>query len=176
MKTSEVEEDADAQSGTASDEEYRNASGTETSSIHSVTSVLTPGDDEGVEAPRTPSKKRKRTASMTSTRTPRRKREAPTLAAPTPHSKRALRARARRLAMRAPPPEMVGALALSEVSTETDPSLRAMHALHVGARPEALPCRAEEYARVMRAVEELLEEGSGGCICKFVGLSSICQP
>ncbi|KAH8991280.1 P-loop containing nucleoside triphosphate hydrolase protein [Lactarius akahatsu] len=49
-------------------------------------------------------------------------------------------------------------------STETDPWLRAMHALHVGARPEALPCRSEEYARVMRAVEELLEEGSGGCI------------
>jgi origin recognition complex subunit 1 len=50
-----------------------------------------------------------------------------------------------------------------------------MHALRVGVRPEALPCRAEEYARVMRAVEELLEEGSGGCICKFVNLSSSCQ-
>jgi origin recognition complex subunit 1 len=175
VKTSEVEEYADAESGTGSDEEYRNASGAESSSTHSVTTVLLPGDGDCVEAPRTPSKKRKRTASVTSTRTPRRKREAPTLAAPTPHSKRALRARARRLAMRAPPPEMVGALALGEASTETDPSLRAMHALHVGARPEALPCRAEEYARVMRAVEELLEEGSGGCICKFVGLSSFCQ-
>ncbi|KAH9981734.1 hypothetical protein BJV74DRAFT_74014 [Russula compacta] len=38
-----------------------------------------------------------------------------------------------------------------------------MHALHVGARPEALPCRAEECARVMRVVEDLIE-GSGGCI------------
>ncbi|KAH9957146.1 P-loop containing nucleoside triphosphate hydrolase protein [Russula dissimulans] len=64
--------------------------------------------------------------------------------------------------MRVPPPEMAGAFSLSE--EETDPWLRAMHALHVGARPEALPCRAEEYARVMHAVEELLEEGSGGCV------------
>jgi len=61
---------------------------------------------------------------------------------------------------------MAGAFSLGE--EETDSWLRAMHALHVGARPEALPCRAEEYARVMRAVEELLEEGSGGCICKLL--------
>ena len=47
-----------------------------------------------------------------------------------------------------------------------------MHALHIGARPEALPCRVEEYGRVMRAVEELLKEGSGGCICElFASLS-----
>nr|VWP01838.1 Uncharacterized protein [Ganoderma boninense] len=39
-----------------------------------------------------------------------------------------------------------------------------MHVLHVAARPGALPCREEEYGRVLRAVEELLEEGSGGCI------------
>jgi len=62
---------------------------------------------------------------------------------------------------------MAGAFSLGEVSTEKNPWLRAMHALHVGARPEALPCRTEEYGRVMRAVEELLEEGSGGCICEF---------
>ena len=69
---------------------------------------------------------------------------------------------------------MAGAFALgeAETSTEKDPWLRAMHALHVGARPEALPCRAEEYARVMRSVEELLEEGSGGCICAFVFCSA----
>jgi len=58
-----------------------------------------------------------------------------------------------------------------EAQTEMDPWLRAMQALHVGARPEALPCRAEEYARVMRAVEELLEEGSGGCICVCVSFA-----
>ena len=118
--------------------------------------------DDDDDAPRTPSKRRRRTVPTT----PRRKRIAQ-LAAPTPHSKRAIRVRARRprVMLAPPPPEMAGAFALGEVSTETDPWLRAMHALHVGARPEALPCRAEEYARVMQAVEELLEEGSGGCIC-----------
>jgi hypothetical protein len=74
--------------------------------------------------------------------------------------------------MRAPPLEMAGAFSLGGELTETEPWLRAMHALHVGARPEALPCRTEEYGRVMRAVEELLEEGSGGCICElFASLS-----
>lgn len=72
---------------------------------------------------------------------------------------------------------MAGAFSLGEASTEKDQWLRAMHALHVGARPEALPCRAEEYARVMRSVEELLEEGSGGCICALFfapgGVSSL---
>jgi origin recognition complex subunit 1 len=72
--------------------------------------------------------------------------------------------------VRAPPPEIAGAFSLGDAPTETDPWLRAMHALHVGARPEALPCRTEEYGRVMRAVEELLEEGSGGCICELFAL------
>jgi origin recognition complex subunit 1 len=75
--------------------------------------------------------------------------------------------------MRALPPEMAGAFSLGEDSTETDAWLRGMHALHVGARPEALPCRTEEYGRVMRAVEELLEEGSGGCICELFASFSV---
>ncbi|KAH9988053.1 P-loop containing nucleoside triphosphate hydrolase protein [Russula vinacea] len=142
-----VKEDADTESGAGSDGEYRDESADE----RSILDIYADSADADPAEPRTPSKKRKRPASTTST--PRRKRVAPTLAAPTPHSKRALRARARRVAMRAPAPEWL-----------TDPWLRAMQALHVGARPEALPCRTEEYGRVMRAVEELLEEGSGGCI------------
>lgn len=46
-----------------------------------------------------------------------------------------------------------------------DPWYRAMHVLHVGSRPDALPCREEEFERVLRCVGELLEEGSGGCVC-----------
>lgn len=161
-----VEQDADTDSGAGSDGEYRDGLPSEQSS-HA--DVLDPSSAH-FDLPQTPSKKRKRPASTTST--PRRRRVAPALAAPTPHSKRALRARARRPAIRAPPLEMAGAFSLGEDSTETDPWLRAMHALHVGARPEALPCRTEEYGRVMRAVEELLEEGSGGCICElFASLS-----
>ena len=168
MKTSKQDkEDTDMETGSDSDGEYRDESAVALSSKD--TSVLfadAASDSAGL--PQTPSKKRKRSASMAST--PRRKRVAPALAAPTPHSKRALRARARRPALRAPPPEMAGALSLGEAETETDPWLRAMHALHVGSRPETLPCRSEEYARVMRAVEELIEEGSGGCICELLTL------
>jgi origin recognition complex subunit 1 len=160
-----VNEEADTESGAGSDGEYRDEQASEHSSLDSYANLLHAAA-ELAEVPQTPSKKRKRPASTTST--PRRKRAAPALAAPTPHSKRALRARARRPAMRAPPPEMVGAFSLGDAPTETDPWLRAMQALHVGARPEALPCRTEEYGRVMRAVEELLEEGSGGCICELV--------
>jgi hypothetical protein len=54
-----------------------------------------------------------------------------------------------------------------------DPWLRSMHALHVGSRPNALPCREEEYARVLKCVGELLEEGSGGCICSLYILSLV---
>jgi origin recognition complex subunit 1 len=43
-----------------------------------------------------------------------------------------------------------------------------MQVLHVAARPEALPCREEEYGWVLRAVAELLEEGSGGCVCEWL--------
>ena len=161
-----AQEGPDATHGADSDGEYKGSrSDGESSGIDSTAHTLRPDDDEDDDEPRTPSKRRRRAAASTPT-TPRRKRGAPAaLAAPTPHSKRAIRARARRPVMLAPPPEMAGAFALGEASTETDPWLRAMHALHVGARPEALPCRTEEYARVMRAVEELLEEGSGGCIC-----------
>jgi hypothetical protein len=63
------------------------------------------------------------------------------------------------------PPEMAGAL----VKSDGDLWSRALHALHVGARPD----RTEEYGRVMRAVEELLEEGSGGCICELFASASL---
>jgi origin recognition complex subunit 1 len=171
MRTTSMRvEDTDTDSGAGSDGEYRGESASEPPSRADVSDP----DSASFDLPQTPSKKRKRPASTSST--PRRKRVAPALAAPTPHSKRALRARARRPAMRAPPPEMAGAFSLGEDSTETDRWLHAMHALHVGARPEALPCRTEEYGRVMRAVEELLEEGSGGCICElFVSLSVLKQ-
>ncbi len=177
-----AEDDPDTAHGADSDGEYRGRSDGESSGVGSAARILRPDDDDNpIAIPRTPSKRRRRAASAASTpTTPRRKRVAPaTLAAPTPHSKRAIRARARRPVMLAPPPEMAGAFALGEASTETDPWLRAMHALHVGARPEALPCRTEEYARVTRGVEELLEEGSGGCICALffaISLEAVAHP
>jgi hypothetical protein len=124
--------------------------------------------------PRTPSRRKRGTNTPAST--PRRRPRATTLAAPTPHSKAALRARAKKrtLAVRPPAPDAVQDLALQLENVPRDPWLRAMHVLHVAARPEAqrLPCREQEYARVLQAVEELIEEGSGGCICEFSYLSA----
>ena len=135
--------------------------------------IQAPLSSEGLEeenlpaVPMTPSRKRKRAPS-----TPRKRRTQTTtnLAAPTPHSKAALRARASRqraIAVRPPPQDRIGDLNLMLANVPLDPWLRAMHVLHVASRPEALPCREEEYSRVLRSVEELIEEGSGGCVCRF---------
>ncbi|VDC07610.1 unnamed protein product [Peniophora sp. CBMAI 1063] len=106
-----------------------------------------------------PSAPRKR-AAPGSVSTPR-KRHSASVAHATPRSKRVIsRGRKGKGAALPPPPEVVIPLA----KLPADPWLRAMHVLHVAARPEELPCRSEEYSRVMRSVEELLEEGSGGCI------------
>ncbi len=47
-----------------------------------------------------------------------------------------------------------------------DPYERALRLLHVGATPESLPCREEEFVDVLSKVEEGLEGGGGGCLCK----------
>lgn len=123
-------------------------------------------DDLEDHLAKTPTKKRK---SDRYTVTPRkRKRTTKTVAAPTPHSKAALRIRkAKRMSIRPPPPEQAYEfLNIAEYKLPKDPWLRAMQVLHVGARPDVLPCREEEFSRVLRSVEGLLEEGSGGCVCK----------
>ncbi|KAI0749213.1 P-loop containing nucleoside triphosphate hydrolase protein [Daedaleopsis nitida] len=121
-----------------------------------------------VSEPKTPSRKRKRGVPSTpkTPRTPRRPRaDKGSLAQPTPHSKAALRRRKKTALAVRPPPPAEGTLELALArGLEGDSWLRAMHVLHVAARPGALPCREQEYGRVLRAVEELLEEGSGGCI------------
>ncbi|KAI1786444.1 P-loop containing nucleoside triphosphate hydrolase protein [Ganoderma leucocontextum] len=133
-------------------------------------------DDEeqttSAAVPQTPSRrgrrgKRKRAVPPTprTPKTPRRPRARTDKAQPTPHSKAALRRRKKTALAVRPPPPAEGTLELALASgLEGDAWLRAMHVLHVAARPGALPCREEEYGRVLRAVEELLEEGSGGCI------------
>lgn len=55
-----------------------------------------------------------------------------------------------------------------EVDTlPTDPYERALRLLHVGATPESLPCREEEFVDVLSRVEEGIEGGGGGCLCKL---------
>lgn len=70
------------------------------------------------------------------------------------------------MVVKPPPPEIDEEHYKQLQKLPKDPWLRGMHVLHVAARPNELPCREEEYARVLRSVLELVEEGSGGCVCK----------
>ncbi|KAK0194071.1 P-loop containing nucleoside triphosphate hydrolase protein, partial [Armillaria mellea] len=120
-------------------------------------------DEEEYDEAKTPSKKRKRVTATTP-----RKRPTRAIAQPTPHSKAALARRAqsspkkRQKFTRLPQASYVADNFINTLPK--DPWLRAMHALHVGSRPDALPCRDDEYHHVLRSVRDLLEEGSGGCI------------
>lgn len=116
---------------------------------------------------KSPTKKRKRIVGS-STITPSKKRRKTTQ--PTPQSKVAMRARKK---------FKIRPLSASTQDNNTtlmnmgdDPYLRAMYTLHVGERPDTLPCRDEEYVNIFENVLGLLQETSGGCICK---LSSQCQ-
>ncbi|EJD07069.1 P-loop containing nucleoside triphosphate hydrolase protein [Fomitiporia mediterranea MF3/22] len=112
----------------------------------------------------TPSKKRRRARQVA---TPRKsKRTKRTLAMPTPHSRAALRARAKskRMAFKPAPQIAYDFMSSAGDNLPEDPWLRAMQVLHVGSRPDVLPCRDAEFLHILRAVEGLLEEGSGGCV------------
>lgn len=158
QQSSEEGEVADDDEGEASSEGNASAGEAEDEEVATVENV-----------PRTPSKKRKRTAQS---KTPRKtKRQKRTIAAPTPHSKAALRARAKSkkglLPIRAATDLALEFMKLDMGVLPDDPWLRAMQVLHVGARPEVLPCRENEFMHILRSVEGLLEEGSGGCVCMF---------
>ncbi|KAF7305918.1 Origin recognition complex subunit 1 [Mycena chlorophos] len=104
-------------------------------------------------------------------KTPRRGR---TMAHPTPHSKAALKRRRKPVASSSPRKRPSAKLQVRRhdaglgydtgANLPEDPWLRAMQVLHVGSRPDALPCRDNEFTRVLGAVYDLLEEGSGGCV------------
>lgn len=142
--------------------------GSETAEIEPADDLSLSSEEEDDLVVRTPSKKRKAKPQIVTPRSSKRTRK--TLAAPTPHSKAALKARAKKaqlksIPIRPPPPEL--AFNSLKLKLPEDPWLRAMQVLHVGARPDVLPCREEEFGRILRAVEGLLEEGSGGCVCTF---------
>lgn len=131
---------------------------------------MSDGAEEDDSDSRSPSKKRKRGSQP---QTPsKRNRTSRTKVALTPSSKATLVARKQRK----------GRLRISQPKTyETaradrdallklpkDAHLRAMHLLHVAARPDALPGRSDEFNEVLGSVVEVLEEGSGGCICMSI--------
>jgi origin recognition complex subunit 1 len=137
-------------------------------------------EDNSTAEPRTPSRKRKRKKENT----PRNVRHNETFAQPTPHSKAALAKRQKAGPSSSPRKRIIEPSFGISFSTQSltfktsmahlpkDPWLRAMHALHVGSRPDSLPCREEEFNKVLRCVGELLEEGSGGCVCKSIFIYS----
>ena len=131
------------------------------------------GEDDSFVEPRTPSRKRKRKDEKMF-RNVRHNKNPPQ---PTPHSEATL---ARRQKAGSTPRKhksdpIFGISSSQLLNSKTnmahlpkDPWLRAMHALHVGSRPDSLPCREEEFNKVLRCIGELLEEGSGGCVCKSI--------
>jgi origin recognition complex subunit 1 len=164
---SERESESD---GNATEDEYDDASMQDDEvQFNDITEDLTSEDEvrDEYDEPKTPSKKRKR---MTSTKGTPRKR-----AHPTPNSRARLHrssnpkspSKKSPLKVRPPPPVPLPLKRLALEALPKDPWLRAMHALHVGSRPDELPCREEEYARCLRSVEELIGEGEGGCVCRF---------
>jgi origin recognition complex subunit 1 len=196
---SEPEEFTESEDG-GSEDEYASQSSDEEDDEAGPSDSDSPADEDSdvsedvLGEPRTPSKKRKRptvartyskspskstrtpskrTATTTTpTTTPRKPTKRRQPVAPTPQSRKSIATRKQKQKQKSlrvrPPPPLTSHLQLENMPT--DPWLRAMHVLHVGARPDVLPCREEEYARCLRAVEELVEEGSGGCVCKFHSL------
>lgn len=168
-------EDEDSQDGFEPEDEAEEADEDDEFEAEDVDEMS--GQDTGEDSendfaePTTPSKTRKRKRT-TNPRTPRKQRR--TLVQPTPHSKAALQHRSRLSKGSASPRKRQGAsfpVRPQNLDFKTDlshlprdPWIRAMHVLHVGSRPDALPCREEEYSKVLRCVGELLEEGSGGCV------------
>ncbi|KAL5504368.1 ORC1 [Sanghuangporus vaninii] len=120
-------------------------------------------EDEVEEIVQTPSKRRRRVGQPTTPRKQKRRRD---LAEPMPHSRAAMKARkkSKRLAIKPAPQIAYDYLKAFGDTLPQDPWLRALQVLHVGSRPDVLPCRETEFQRILRSVEGLLEEGSGGCV------------
>ncbi|KAK4689006.1 origin recognition complex subunit 1, partial [Tremellales sp. Uapishka_1] len=118
--------------------------------------------DEEEGAQRKSTTKRKRGAAAT---TPRKAKKAKTTTIPL--GKKA-NTKAKPKAKRLPHPKSSTSHLPSSViplaDLPVDPYERALRLLHVGATPESLPCREEEFVDVLGRVEEGVEGGGGGCL------------
>ncbi|CDS02151.1 hypothetical protein [Sporisorium scitamineum] len=90
----------------------------------------------------------------------------PARAQATPRSKaRLMGLKARSLphpTLPARPPKL--SLLPHEEAQTLSPHDRAKRLLHVGATPDHLPCREDQYEEIMACVEDAVEEGIGGCV------------
>jgi origin recognition complex subunit 1 len=128
-------------------------------------SEAAPGDDdEDDDEPLSDDEKPK------STTTPR-KRRAPARAKATPRKRTKLNKEVATPRRRRAPHAKASASRLPATvpieNLPADPYERALRLLHVGATPESLPCREEEFVDVLARVEEGIESGGGGCLCEL---------
>ncbi|TFK36756.1 P-loop containing nucleoside triphosphate hydrolase protein [Crucibulum laeve] len=169
---------SDEESGPDDSEEYEISSGEDDEDDDTLPPIDEAEEDDSLsvvsedendrKTPRTPSRKRKRGEGI---KTPRKQRVR-TLVEPTPRSRRHLVSPSKspskkksKFTIRPPRhPSLKSSTQNDFAHLPKDPWLRAMHVLHVGSRPDALPCREEEFNKVLRCVGDVLEEGSGGCI------------
>ena len=54
---------------------------------------------------------------------------------------------------------------------DTTPFQHARAILHVGATPDSLPCRDEEFTEIEAYLEDAIDEGTGSCICQSHSLT-----
>lgn len=166
------------------EEPEEEASGDETASdLEDVESVASEEIDDAAnsdedqdaseqELPSTPSKKRKRAASTKTKETPRKRRKNARSEGVTPRRGRK-RNTETATAPRTKKKDRTRSTAIQTITQEIDPLLlptdpyeRALHLLHVGATPDSLPCREDEFLEVLMKVEEGIEDGGGGCLCE----------
>ncbi|KAN0064964.1 Origin recognition complex, subunit 1 [Thecaphora frezii] len=135
-------------------------------------------DDSDDDLLRTPSSRKRARSTQLEPMTPSKRRvlatprktahalNSPAKATATPRSRaRLLGIKARNLphpALPARPPK-ISSLSTEEISALT-PQERAKRLLHVGATPDHLPCREDQYEEIMACVEDAVEEGIGGCV------------
>lgn len=124
-------------------------------------------EDTGVVAG-TPSKKRKPVTKTKSKPTTPRKRQKTTTATPSKSASKA-KTTTKGTKKKVPHPKSSTSNLPATILPEnlpTNPYERALRLLHVGATPDSLPCREEEFVDVLSRVEEGVEGGGGGCLCR----------
>lgn len=174
-----------ANARTEAEEVEEEASGDDTASdLEDVESVASEEIDDAASSdedqdasqsglPSTPSKKRKRAGSMKTKETPRKRRKNQASETATP--KRSRKRNTENTTTPRKKKDRTRSTAMQTITQEIDPLLlptdpyeRALHLLHVGATPDSLPCREDEFLEVLTKVEEGIEDGGGGCLCKHI--------
>ncbi|KAJ9123931.1 hypothetical protein QFC22_000722 [Naganishia vaughanmartiniae] len=162
----EIGDAADEDSGEETGSDLQDVESVASEDIHDAAASDEDDDQATSGLPTTPSKKRKRTTTSKPKQTPSKRRKGKAGQAVTPSRKAATTPRAKIAKKTQNRPT-----AVKTITEEIDPHLlpkdpyeRALHLLHVGATPDSLPCREDEFLEVLMKVEEGIEDGGGGCL------------